>query len=75
MVRARWFVVPAVLALATAAAVASQTNKTEVGFVAAVSDSKITLSNVPVGGGPGAGPGGGQWQSAGPGQAGAGGQR
>jgi len=62
---------------ATAVTVAAQVSETsqEIGFVAAVSGSKITLSNVPLGGGPGAGPGGGQWQSSGPGQGGAGGQR
>lgn len=47
-------------ALLLAVAAAAQTSKatTETGFVAAVSDSKITLSNVPLGGGrQGAGPG------------------
>lgn len=80
MRKSKILVLCAATAVAIAAApltVAAQGSKTsqEIGFVAAVNDSKITISNVPLGGGPGAGPGGGQWQSAGPGQAGAGGQR
>lgn len=63
--RARVLLAGAAIALLAGGA-AAQSSKLaqETGYVAAIDEARITLSNVPVGG-PGAGPGGGQRQAAG----------